>query len=407
VQPYASDAHTVEGQKVLFVLSVGLIAIPVLREQLAELSRRGVRVTVAAAHDPELENMVRASGANFEAWSITRDVGNAGADLSALSKLIGIVRRLRPDVVVAGTPKAGLLGVVAGRVAGVPKVIYTLHGLRLEGATGWRRHVLWAFEKATCQMAHIVHAVGPHLASRTTELRLAPSRKVVVVGAGSASGINCSRFHPVTGDDLRVLRRDLKIDAGATVVGFVGRVTHDKGIQALVRLVDRWRVARPDVLLVIVGDADWSNPLDAPLVKSLSDATNVRMVGRQTEVERYMAALDLMVLPSLREGLPTVVLEAAACGVPSVITDCTGARDAVVHETTGLVVPQDDSEAFVSAATRLVDDGDLRRQFGRAGRKRVLKNFEATQVTAALADFYLRAPKRALETDPELERGRL
>lgn len=376
-------------RSVLFVISVGLIAIPVLRDQIAELAGRGVTVHVAGVPEDDFEQMVTAAGGHFHPWEVSRAVSGLRAEVIAVRDLHRIMQRSKPDVVVAGTPKAGLLGSLVGRLSRVPRVIYTMHGLRLEGAHGLKRAALWVLELLTCSLAHVVHCVGHDLARRATQLKLVRPGAAVVIGSGSAAGIDVQRFSPADPDSVRAGRAALGVAPDRPLIGFVGRVTHDKGIADLVRLMERLAVERPEVQLAVVGSIDGSHADDPALVEGLRAQANITLVGPRSDVQNALNVFDLLVLPSIREGLPTVVIEAASCEVPSVMYACTGARDAVVDGVTGRVVPIGDTEKLIDAVASYLDHEELRASHGTAARQRILSEFDAALVVPALADFYL------------------
>ena len=153
-------------------------------------------------------------------------------DLAALGRLWRLMRRVRPTIAHVGTPKAGLLGGLAAWLAGVPCRVYTLHGLRLETASGLKRQLLIGCERAACALAHRVICVSSSLRRQAIDLRLVDAGKAIVGASGSANGVDLSRFYP-TRKRLAMAaeaRRSLGIPTASPVVGFVGRLTRDKGI---------------------------------------------------------------------------------------------------------------------------------------------------------------------------------
>lgn len=375
--------------RLLFVLSVGLIATPVLRDQIEFLTARKVEVHVAASPDPELEDLVSSRGAIFHPWQIERGGGGLVANLRTVRSLVGIAERVEPHVIVAGTPKAGLLGVVIGRMMGIPRVIYTLHGLRLEGSRGPIRLALWITELISCRASHDVHVVGFDLRRRARQLRLLAKDAGTVIRSGGAAGIDTDRFRPGDANSRLPYRAEWEVKHEAKVVGFVGRVTHDKGISELLALGEHWLQRREPHVLVLIGDPDGSHPKDSVLVDRLLRLPNVRWLGRLSKVEEIYPSFDLLLLPSKREGLPTVVLEAAACEVPSVMYACTGASDALVDSLTGVIVPQGDQNRLVAVVDCLLASSELPKM-GVVARTRVIQDFAKQDFLPELVDFYLR-----------------
>jgi glycosyltransferase involved in cell wall biosynthesis len=377
-----------QGKRILFVISVGLIAVPVLRDQVTHLTANGHEVHVTAAPDEELELVIKDRGGSFEPWDVQRSVGGLSTELRAVRALASIIKSVKPDIIVAGTPKAGLLGVALGRLLRVQRVIYTLHGLRLEGASGIARLAMLLLELLACRLATEVHVVGADLRDKARSLRLLGQESGKVVGCGSASGIDIRRFHPATPEETTALRAREELTDGP-VVGFVGRITHDKGLTELNDLAAELEQRVPTAQLVLVGEPDYSHPGDRDLLARLRQRTNVRFLGRRSQMELVFPAFDVLALPSWREGLPTVALEAASCAVPTCIYSCTGARDAVIDGVTGVIVPKGQSRAFSAAVLDLLDRPDTLARLGHHGRLRVEDAFDSTHFLPQLASFYL------------------
>ena len=383
-----SGASDELSSRILFVISVGLIAIPVLRDQISYLTSEGHEVHVAAADDADLMQLVQSQGGHFHPWEITRSVSGVASEMTALRHLAHTIRVVKPGVLVAGTPKAGLFGVVLGRLLRVPRVLYTLHGLRLEGGKGAARLYMWLLEFVACRMATDVHVVGPDLLMRARRLRVLGAGRGVVVGEGSASGIDLGRFYPRTKEWIGHARIAEGLSPSEPVVGFVGRITHDKGLREIQCLADRMQKKHPHSTLVLVGEPDYSHQQDPSLLEELRSRPNVRFMGRRAEMGRIFPMFDLLVLPSRREGLPTVVLEAAACGVPSVMYTCTGAVDAVEHGSTGRLVPIGQEDAFVQTALDLIQRDDVRGAMGIQARRRIVTAFDQDKFLPKLGALY-------------------
>lgn len=296
----------------------------------------------------------------------------AWRDALALMRLVRLLRRVRPEVTVVSTPKAGLLVGLAAALAGVPRRFYLQRGLRLEGSAGATRLLLTALEVVSCRAAHHVVAVSPSLADELRELRAVSSERVSVLGSGSSNGVDCERFRPPTLEARTAARESVGARPDTVVIGFVGRLTADKGLEDLLTVaggVGR----RADVTLVVVGD--FENISLRRQYEARLAASRVHVTGFVSDTGPWYGAMDVLVLPTRREGFPNVVLEAAASGLPVVTTDATGARDSVIDGITGLVVPRGDPEALDTALRRLVDDPGLRADMGAAARARVVHEF--------------------------------
>lgn len=356
-----------------------------LRGQFAAARARGFEVAVATAPGPDLDHVAARDGVEIFPVPISREIAPL-ADLRALAALVGVVRRWRPDVVNAGTPKAGLLGSLAARLVGVPVRLYTLRGLRFETTTGQTRAILHTTEWLAAGAATRVVAVSPSLAAEVVRLRLAPEAKVIVLGHGASNGVDVDRFAHPDPDAVAALRARLGLDLGSPVVGFVGRFTKDKGIAELVEAFGQVGERHPEARLLLVGDFEDGDRV-GELARSRIEA-NPRILtpGFVPDPAPAYALMDVLAFPSHREGFPNVPLEAAAAGLPVVGARATGTVDALVDGETGKLVPVGDVAALADALDGYLADPDLGRWHGAAGRRRVEAHFTNELVWANLFD---------------------
>lgn len=354
--------------------------------QLAALRAAGADVWFLSSPSDEVARACAAEGAGFVGVAMERAPSPA-RDARSLVEITRALRRLRPDVVNAGTPKAGLLAMLAARALGIPRRIHTLHGLRYESARGPARAALWSAQKLSCACATEVVCVGPSLRDRAVATGLLAPGEGVVIGDGTVNGIDVDRFR--LSDATRAaglaLRARAGISPGAVVVGYLGRLARDKGVADLARA---WsRLPSGDARLLIGGGDDDTDPLTADERATLA-ASGAIQLGHVADPVAFLAALDLLVLPTWREGFPTVPLEAAAMGLPVLATDATGCADAVVDGITGTLVPVRDPVALSTALARYLSDPARRRAHGAAGLARVHARFTRARVHAATIAFY-------------------
>jgi lipopolysaccharide/colanic/teichoic acid biosynthesis glycosyltransferase len=372
----------------LTFLVTAAVSAGFFRGQLAFLVANGCDVDFASSPGPQLD-ATRDQGARPWAVPMEREIAPL-RDLVSLWRLWRLFRRTHPDLVVAGTPKAGLLGTIAARLAGVPRVVYTLHGLRLETTSGWKRCLLWSTEWLACHAAHGIRSVSLSLRARMIDLGLTAPEHCVVIGSGTSNGVDVEHWRRTSFAELagQETRHRLGIAQSAPLVGFVGRLTRDKGIAELYAAFTRLRRTYPDLRLLLVGGFEAGDPVPAALRSLIETDSAVSITHFVADVAPYYWAMDILTLPTYREGFPGVPLEAQAASVPVVTTDATGAADAILDGITGLRIPVGDADALTVALDRLLGDSQLRSRMGRAGCKWVQERFARETVWQELLVSY-------------------
>jgi glycosyltransferase involved in cell wall biosynthesis len=349
------------------------------------LQARGWDVHVASAAGRRLASLGAVPGITVHPVAMTRHPSPL-SDAVALVAAVQLLRRIRPDVVSSATPKAGLLFTLAGVVARTPVRVYQMWGLRYETASGPVRRVLVALERLTSHAATHVLAVSESLRGAATRDGIAQSSKVRVLGAGSSHGVDVDRF-TVEGT-VRVERQVERWprDHSLPVVGFIGRLHPDKGIDTLAAAARLLNARGVTARLVLVGGDDGAD--DRVLEELSGCGWPVELWGHVDDITEALTLMDLLCLPSRREGFPNVVLEAAVAGLPTVGTPATGVIDAVVHEQTGLLSASHQAADLADQLVRLVADPGLRTLLGGAARERATAHFDQRQVWAMYAEFY-------------------
>jgi lipopolysaccharide/colanic/teichoic acid biosynthesis glycosyltransferase/glycosyltransferase involved in cell wall biosynthesis len=374
----------------LVVMTTSAMATVFFRGQIACLRAAGFRVTFICNPGPQT-TFVAAEGAEVVSLPMERNI-SVFKDMASLWRLWRTLRKLKPDIINVGTPKAGLLGGIAARATGVPRRIYTMHGLRLETATGWKRRLLTWTERIACRNAQYVRCVSSSLRRRAVELSLVEAEKAYVIAAGSSNGIDCERFRS-TLERLSAaseLRLALGIPDSAPVIGFVGRLTRDKGVRELSGAYERLRSSFPDLRLLLLGDFEDGDPVDPAVRAQLESDAHVHFAGMVPDTAPYYPLMNILALPTYREGFPNVPLEAQASGVPVVTTRTTGAADSVLDGISGKFVPSQDEGSLASALRELLSDPEKSRRMGQAGADWVRAHFRQELVWEALIADYNR-----------------
>lgn len=356
-----------------------------LLDQIRYLASRGHDVSAASGSGPWV-GAVRASGVRLDTVPLTRRV-SVGADVRALTALARLFVDLRPDIVHTHTPKASLLGQWAALLARVPYRVHTIHGLYLPARSRGlaRRTFLW-LERLTMAPAHLVLSQNAEDLETCRRERLAAPSKLRPLG----NGVDLDRFHPPDPARRDSIRAALGIAPGTPVVGIVARLVREKGYLDLFAAVPKVVERVPGTVFLVVGGVepekeDRIDPSDERITRL---GTAVRLLGHRDDVADLYPAMDLLALPSHREGFPRAPMEAAATGIPVVATDIRGCREAVVEGETGRLVPLGDVESLARALADLLEDEPRRRAMGAAARALAERRFDQRDVFERIAAAY-------------------
>jgi glycosyltransferase involved in cell wall biosynthesis len=367
------------------------MALMFLRGQVGFMKARGLELIAVSSPGEELEEFGQAQGIAVHGIDMPRRVTPL-RDVFALVRLVRVLRELQPTVVHAHTPKGGLLGMVAGVLAGVPVRVYHMRGLPFMTKTGPARALLRMTERLSCLAADHVLCVSRSLRDVALDERLCAPEKIEVLAGGSGNGVDAGgRFNPniIAKDARHATRAKYGIPGDALVIGFVGRIVRDKGVAELLDAFQRLsRRFENTHLLVVGGLEEHRDGLPAAAIESLRHGERVHWVGFDWDAAPLYAAMDVVALPSYREGFPNVPLEAAAMGLPVVTTSVPGCVDAVADGVSGTLVPPGDAGSLERALERYLADPALRAAHGAAGRSRVETSFRQEAIWQALYQRY-------------------
>lgn len=334
---------------------------------IEEVRERGVALTIL----PELR----------------REISPAN-DLRALLTLRHMMRgsdgHPRYDIVHTHSSKAGVLGRIAARAASVPLIVHTVHGWSFHDRMAPRRRAVYiGLEKLGASLGHALIVVSPHDIEKGLAVGIGKREDYTLI----RSGIELERFgHPQV--PPATVRAQLGIPAEALVVGSVTRLSQQKAPLDLVEAFAHIHRARPDAWFLIVGDGSLRAEVEARL-HTLGLAERTRLTGLRRDVPELLAAFDLFMLSSLWEGLPRVLPQAMATGLPIVCTQADGSAEAVRDGENGFLAPRGDPAALAAPALRLLNDPALRQQMGEAGR-RLAPTFSAAQMVVDIDTLYQR-----------------
>lgn len=318
---------------------------------------------------------------------LVREV-SLSVDLKTLFQLVRLFRRHRFDAVHSVTPKAGLLGMLAARIAAVQVRVHWFTGQVWVTRTGLGRFVLKSADRLIAATASHLLADSPSQGEFLLAEGVCRAGELEIIGDGSICGVDGERFRPDPQARERV-RTEHGIPLDAPLVLFLGRLNADKGLremaEAMLALDERF----PSLHWLVVGP-DEGGMVEHILSVAGRLGERLHFQGFTKEPEAYMAAADIFCLPSYREGFGSSVLEAAAAGVPSVATRIYGLTDAVEDGVSGLLVPPARVPELADALQRLLNDSELRAAMGQAARVRALQRFSQERIVEGLSAFYAR-----------------
>jgi glycosyltransferase involved in cell wall biosynthesis/ribosomal protein S18 acetylase RimI-like enzyme len=388
--------------RVAHVTTVDLTLRFLLLGQLTALRDAGFDVTAISGGDEWLEDL-RAERIRHIPWKSVTRAWNPQADGRAFLELLGILKRERFDLVHVHTAKAGVIGRIAARLAKVPCVVDTVHGLYVlpEDPLKKRLAVL-TIERLAGLFSDLELYQSEEDLKWSARIHLVPKRKRALLG----NGTDLSRFDQaaVGPERIRVLREELGIPEGAPVVGTVGRLVVEKGYREFFEAARRVHASHPRVRFLSLGRIE-PEKWDAISEKEIADAErDVRFLGWRADVQDVMALFDVFVLPSWREGLPRSAIEAAAMGKSLVLTDIRGCREVVREGIEGHLVPVRRADRLAAAITDLIEDPDRRAAMGEAARARAVSRFDERQVCDRILDHYrVLLAKKGLGVSPSDE----
>lgn len=353
-------------------------------EMIPTLNQKEIEVVALSSPGKELDNL-REKGVPTIVVPMERHI-SIFKDMKALMALVKVFRREKPDMVHSMTPKAGLLCMLAAKMAHVPVRVHTFTGLVWSTAKGLKRRILMLTDWLTCACAtHVI----PEGEGVKADLQHHITRKPMkVLGYGNVKGVDMERFslRPEIVDAAKGLR-----SRNLFTFLYVGRIVSDKGVNELVDAFGKLHALNPHCRLVLVGKMEENlDPLKPSTLKKILALKGIRAVGekRNDELIAWYAASDCFVLPSYREGFPNTVLEAGAMGLPSIVTDINGSREIVENGKNGIIIPPKDENALIKAMQQMLDNDSKRDSMATAARPMIASRFEKSFVQQCLLDFY-------------------
>lgn len=338
-----------------------------------------------------LERLKKREGIRGKEITIERRI-DVIKDLVSLYKLYRVFRKEKPFMVHSITPKAGLLSMIAAYFARVPKRVHTFTGLIFPTQTGVMKQVLIFFDKLICRFATHIYPEGNGVKNDLLAHQIT-KKPLQVIANGNVNGVDLETYNPevFSAEENNKVREQIGVGKKDVLFVFIGRLINDKGVKELVNafctLVEKYKHAK----LVMIGSHEGeSDLLPEDTWKKINAQPAIHCAGHQDDVRPYLAASDVFVFPSYREGFPNVVLEAGAMGLPAIVTDINGSNEIVVDRKNGLIIPSKDERLLYQAMQLLLTDDTLRKKIAENARPMITSRFKRSEVWAALLKEYQR-----------------
>ena len=369
---------------------------PIMRELL----EAGVRV-YAVAPPGRFVSDIESLGVEFVPWRLSRRSLNPFREIGPLVELVRIYRRLKPDLAQHFTVKPNVYGAIAARIAGVPLVFGGVTGLGTAFASGGP--LRFTLRSSVTMLYRLATVLSDRVTFQTEhDARLLYGRssteKALVIRGGSSVDLVTYNVDSVPQADLDNVRNDLGIGSGDLVVTMASRLLYDKGVPEYVEAARELRSRRSDVHFVLAGDRDPGNrdSVTSEDLEQWGREGNILCVGYRDDMPTLLAASDIVVLPTYYpEGIPRVLIEAAAMARPIVSTTIPGVSEIVEDGVNGSLVPPRDSHALARAIEQLLDNPELRSEYGAAGRRKAEREYDDRVVAQKYVEEYREAWSRA------------
>ena len=381
-------------KKLIRITTVPISFKVLLKGQLRFMASNGFDVKGVSSEGEELKEVRENEGIVMEAINMSRKI-TPFQDLKSLWEMWNFLRKEKPQIVHTHTPKAGIIGMLAARLAGVPHRLHTVAGLPLMEATGIKRKILNFVEKLTYSSATRVYPNSKGLYDFILQNNFTQSNKLKIIANGSSNGINTTFFSLAQVSEIErvTLREKLNIQPDDFVFVFVGRIVSDKGINELIKAFSELQTAENNELtgikLLLVGGLESDlDPLNPETLAEINQNKDIISAGFQQDVRPFFAISDALAFPSYREGFPNVVMQAGAMGLPSIVSDINGCNEIIVEGKNGLIIPPKNVEKLKEKMLTLAKDKNLYTKLKGNSRRMIENRYEQSVVWNALLEEY-------------------
>ena len=355
------------------------------------MKENGFEVLMVSADGKERMDVIKNEECPHLIVPMTRQITPV-SDIKSLWQLYRVFRREKPDIIHSHTPKAGLLAMMAGKLAGVKIRIHTVAGLRFMTAKGKTRKLLVSMEKFTAAAATHVWPNSLSLKNYILTNKLASPEKVQMIGFGSSNGIDLNRFSAsvLDADKLQVAKQQIQYDPSNIYLLSIGRIVRDKGMDELLKAFAAVYADKSNLRLVILGSfEDELDPVSEEARNILKTHPGIIHIQWSDEVENFLSICNMLVHPSYREGFPNVLLQAGALDCPILCSRIEGNVDIVDHKETGLLFEVRDAKGLEEQLRFALDHSGELKTYAANLKKRIQERFDRRFVHESIKNKYL------------------
>lgn len=376
-------------KKLIRISTVPLSLNKLLQGQLKMLSEH-YDVLAVSSPGKDLEVVAQREGVCTVEVPMERHISPI-KDLISLFHLIRLFWKEKPYFVHSLTPKAGLLSMMAAWICRVPVRIHTFTGLVFPSATGLKRKIVMFTDRLTCFCANVINPEGLGVKRNLEEFHIT-SKSLKIIGNGNVNGIDLT-YYDRTEEVLKIAQQ--YCEEGCFTFCFVGRMVRDKGINELVSAFIRLYEENEFLRLILVGPfEDHLDPVTPQTKELILHHPGIRFMDWQDDIRPFLAASDVFVFPSYREGFPNVVIQAGAMGLPCIVTDINGCNEIIVNGKNGIIIPAEDEHALCNAMSDFSRNQEKVKALAQNAREMIAERYEQQALWKALLDVYQELEKR-------------
>ncbi len=360
-----------------------------LKGQVNFLVNEGWEVVIISGPGEEIELLAKNENATLYPVTFTKSM-LPFYDLICLFQIFSIIKSEKPDIINAGNPKSGFLIMLACWLLKFKYRIFTLHGLVSDNRAGVIKRIIRLTEKISCGIAKQVIVVSASLQQHAVREKILAPGKGIVIEKGSCNGVNVqafSRSHVVL-EYAHKLKANLGLTGNDFIIGYIGRLSKDKGTDVLFKAFNMLTSKYPQVKLLVVGPVEKQDPFDKKYLHQLYNDNRIKYAGKIFDVVPYYALMQVLVVSSFREGFGNVLIEAASMEVPVIAPDIPGCHDAYQPDFNGLLFNKGSAEQLAERIIKYMHNEQLRKDHGANGRVFVQQNFSQQKIWEGQLEIY-------------------